>query len=255
MHDRFSQLRGSPEPEEWDEETSPDLRVSLPVRPSRVPPSPYPRLTSLRPGQLLRFHVELPSIAWHSLQYQRVTAPPSERDGSVLGGSGVVEGLDYWVCPSVPALESWARKALLPRVRGRLQLARLALEVLPLEGKQLASVNLLTRGQSYEWHYDSHPLTAILFVEGAGALCYLDEAGVLQQVEPEPGLVVLGDFSQTLHCVSRVSSERRVSVPFGFGVPGHTQATSGGYIYQAHCEHELARQADDEPPLRYRTDE
>jgi hypothetical protein len=211
--------------------------------PKFISASPYPKCTGLPPGKL--FELYLPSLAaelsfWARLPFRHVRAPAQPSEGSVLGGRGVIEGLDYWVCHETDMLNSvasWATHTmptLIKRATG--------VDVRPLHGPQFINVNLLLSGgprSGYEWHYDPNPITAVCFLtkhEDEGALCYLDESGHMRKVQPYPGLCVVGDFSQTLHAVEAIRrSPFRVSMPIGFGLTDSTAPpeSNNAYLYGA----------------------
>lgn len=213
--------------------------------PLEIPPSPYPHVSGLEPGVVHTFEM----AAYGQLLAERladwlgamrhVIAPARERHGSVLPGTtGMPAGLDYWVLdgtsPLLESLQLDAREVMLDRIERVLGL-KLALLAEP---DQRVNVNLLTPGprSGYEWHYDPNPITAVLFLTdmppGQGELVYRDAAGQLARVQPRRGRVAVGDFSQTLHGVrSFWAAPLRLSVPFGYGVPGHTEAKGSEFLY------------------------
>lgn len=213
--------------------------------PRDLPPSPYSHVSGFPRGEVRTFQLHWAysqMLAERALDWlgamRHVIAPPSERHGSVPAPSGLPVGLDYWVLDgTAPALESLQQDAW-DLIGARCSEA-LGLELARLdEPEQRVNVNLLLSGRSsgYELHYDPNPITAVLFLTemppGQGELVYVDAQGALQGIQPRRGLVAVGDFSQTLHAVSPFwSKPLRLSVPLGYGVPGHTTANGSDYLY------------------------
>ncbi len=210
--------------------------------PDVVPPSPYPHVTPLKPGQLRALELEGAEALQEAfyrvlpkLPLRNVVALPRQSDGSVTGGRGVIEGLNYWVASGAELELCWlvqrARKQWLRAFSELLKFPIVPLE----EPEQQVNVNVLLAGGSYEWHYDPCPITAVLFVTAhpeGGALCYRDRFGGVSKIQPRPGLTVLGDFSQTLHCVEPTLHQPfRISIPMGYGVPGHARASGSDFLY------------------------
>lgn len=104
------------------------------------------------------------------------------------------------------------------------------------------NVNVLPPGSAYEWHVDTNPLTALLFVtdhpEGSGGELVFRADPVTQpdrdrelRIHPVPGLLLIFDAREAAHAVMPVKgTERRISVPMNF--------------YQAHQSRERPRHLD-----------
>lgn len=90
------------------------------------------------------------------------------------------------------------------------------------------NVNCQHRGQRYEWHVDSNPLTAVLFATTAGPaeggeLVFVSDplsggvAGWEVRVSPVAGTLLLFDARRVAHHVEAVTStEPRISIPMNY---------------------------------------
>lgn len=223
-------------------------------------PSPYPKLHDYFGGRArictipevetfmveaigwVEFHRAMSACARSIGMARHVKAAPDHALGSLSKPASdddpEITGLDYFVADGdlisehLPALRSfWHGIALFLN-----QLHRVPLESEPGIGwKQAINVNILPRGsRGYEWHYDSTPITAVLFPFGlhSGRFKFIEGGELHTVLGPSIGLIY-GDLSQIAHAVGPVDgTPLRISVPMSFSAPGAApKSAEAGYLY------------------------
>jgi Rps23 Pro-64 3,4-dihydroxylase Tpa1-like proline 4-hydroxylase len=109
------------------------------------------------------------------------------------------------------------------------------------------NINMQHPGSRYEWHVDSNPLTAVLFVTShdimdGGALVFRPDTGDRVtaetadqelKIQPTSGTLVFFRAQRYAHQVEKFSSKYRISVPMNFFVSGIPQdrADVDKYLY------------------------
>jgi hypothetical protein len=110
------------------------------------------------------------------------------------------------------------------------------LETVPSVGwKQAININVLPQGsRGYEWHYDSTPITAVMFPLGIqdGRFKYIEDGDFKVEGGSDVGMIY-GDLSQIPHAVGPVlRAPVRISIPMAFAVPGAApKAAESSYIF------------------------
>lgn len=96
------------------------------------------------------------------------------------------------------------------------------------------NINTTPRGSRYEWHVDSNPVTALLFVtshkpaEGGQLLFRPDpvtrpgEAWELQ-ISPQAGTLLIFDGREAAHVVTHLNMGLRLSIPMNYYLVGHQE--------------------------------
>ncbi|MGH3549892.1 MAG: 2OG-Fe(II) oxygenase [Pseudonocardiaceae bacterium] len=109
------------------------------------------------------------------------------------------------------------------------------------------NINLQHSGSRYEWHVDSNPLTAVLFVTShdsmdGGALAFRPDTGERVTAEtadhelmihPVSGTLIFFRAQRYAHQVTEFSSKYRIGVPMNFFISGIPQdrADVDEYLY------------------------
>jgi len=212
--------------------------------------SPYPRVSgayTLTPAVLhlkdLVTNFEAAEILRQADEVSRyarpVTSPAREDRGSVDMGDGVRRGLNYGVVTgfslqiAAPAL--WAF-ALGPLMRYMQTLC--AGKLVWTGGDESLNINVVQPGVGgYEWHFDSTPMTAVLFLTNMpsdeGALLWRDpETDQVQRVTSVRGVIVAGDLSQVAHAVEPFNMLVRRSAPISYQIEGTDTTRADDYIYR-----------------------
>ena len=111
---------------------------------------------------------------------------------------------------------------------------------------QRSRINLNTtlKGARYEWHVDSNPMTALLFVtthepSDGGQLLFRPDPQVRPgetwelQVSPKAGTLLVFDAREAAHVVTEVLAGRRISAPMNYYDAGMQErpADLDGYLY------------------------
>jgi hypothetical protein len=225
-----------------------------------ISPSPYPKLHDYFGGrarictipEVEAFIVE--AIGWVELNRamaacarsigvaRHVKAEPDHALGSLdrpaEDSDPEILGLDYFVadgeviCNQLPALKSlWHAVGLFLN-----QLHRVPVESEPQIGwKQAVNVNILPRGsRGYEWHYDSTPITAVLFPFGlhTGRFKFFEDGEFRTVLGADVGMIY-GVLSQIAHAVGPVyEAPLRISVPMAFSAPGAApRSAEAAYLF------------------------
>jgi hypothetical protein len=96
------------------------------------------------------------------------------------------------------------------------------------------NINATPRDARYEWHVDSNPITALLFVtshgpEQGGQLIFRPDPVARPnedwqlQVSPRSGTLLLFDAREAAHVVTRLNTDLRLSVPMNYYFVGQQQ--------------------------------
>lgn len=76
------------------------------------------------------------------------------------------------------------------------------------------------------WHYDTQPLTALLYMTGGSPTEVIGRDGNTYYVQPTPGTVLVMEGRECLHRILLQESGDRISVPLNYYYPGDTERPS-----------------------------
>lgn len=106
------------------------------------------------------------------------------------------------------------------------------------------NINTTPVGARYEWHVDSNPLTALLFVtthapSDGGQLLFRPDPQARPteswelQVSPSAGTLLIFDAREAAHVVTQLTSGLRISVPMNYYFAGREERPEDldGYLY------------------------
>lgn len=232
---------------------------------SQFPASPYKHVSGLSAGDVRSADLGHPlyrnrnalfsklAMIGH-MNARRVQAKPDAGHGSLSapqglpGSDGVRKGLDYFVTPG--DVIKTHMPEFIDYVNGELRVIAerlLGIRLVALDSPmQTANVNIVLNGVGgYEWHYDPVPVTGVLYLTDHpddGGFCYEDarrgheSPDNIKIIQPRFGLFVVGDLSQTPHCVLPLDrSPYRVCAPVAWGVEGASDGApeETGFLYDA----------------------
>jgi hypothetical protein len=178
------------------------------------------------------------SSAWQTLEGGSVTSREEFFGSAAEAHVGVVTG-DI-VAETVPWLDGLYRTEILARINS------LGLGQYEVSADLRSGINLNTtlKGARYEWHVDSNPMTALLFITthepaDGGQLLFRPDPEARPgeswelQVSPKSGTLLLFDAREAAHVVTEVLTGRRISAPMNYYDAGKQErpADLDGYLY------------------------